>query len=206
MVSSEPGPLIHCFWHFFDIISSYFWYYFGIISSYFSLLNSGQFGTRTEGGKNAASARYIFTCLSPVTRTLFHSLDDVVCCVVLCCVVFLLCFCCVVLCCVVFCDSHTISQPGWCGTCGFCCVVLCCCCVFVVLCCVVFCDSHTISQPGWCGMLCCVVLCCCYVFVVFLLCCVVVVVFLLCCVVLCCVTRTLFHSLDDVVRVGFALF
>jgi DNA topoisomerase-2 len=37
---------------------------------------SGQFGTRAGGGRDAASARYIFTYLSPVTRTLFHPLDD----------------------------------------------------------------------------------------------------------------------------------
>jgi DNA topoisomerase-2 len=36
---------------------------------------SGQFGTRLEGGKDAASPRYIFTRLSPVTKTIFNS-DD----------------------------------------------------------------------------------------------------------------------------------
>jgi len=36
----------------------------------------GQFGTRAQGGKNAASARYIFTHLSPSTRALFHPADD----------------------------------------------------------------------------------------------------------------------------------
>ncbi|KAG7578464.1 C-terminal associated domain of TOPRIM [Arabidopsis thaliana x Arabidopsis arenosa] len=38
---------------------------------------NGQFGTRTSGGKDAASARYIFTKLSPVTRILFPKDDDV---------------------------------------------------------------------------------------------------------------------------------
>ena len=36
----------------------------------------GQFGTRVMGGKDAASARYIFTSLSPVTRHLFNEMDD----------------------------------------------------------------------------------------------------------------------------------
>ncbi len=37
---------------------------------------AGQFGTRALGGKDAASARYIFTYLSPVTRAIFHPADD----------------------------------------------------------------------------------------------------------------------------------
>lgn len=40
------------------------------------LLPNGQFGTRLQGGKDAASARYIFTALSPVTRRLFIEDDD----------------------------------------------------------------------------------------------------------------------------------
>ncbi|KAJ8748764.1 hypothetical protein K2173_011319 [Erythroxylum novogranatense] len=36
----------------------------------------GQFGTRNSGGKDHASARYIFTCLCPVTRVLFPKDDD----------------------------------------------------------------------------------------------------------------------------------
>ncbi|CAG9855568.1 unnamed protein product [Phyllotreta striolata] len=36
----------------------------------------GQFGTRLSGGKDAASARYIFTKLSPITRMIFHPNDD----------------------------------------------------------------------------------------------------------------------------------
>ena len=40
------------------------------------LFPSGQFGTRLAGGKDAASARYIFTFLCPVTRALFHPHDD----------------------------------------------------------------------------------------------------------------------------------
>jgi DNA topoisomerase-2 len=42
------------------------------------LLPNGQFGTRNQGGKEAASARYIFTQLSNVTRYLFHEDDDAV--------------------------------------------------------------------------------------------------------------------------------
>ena len=37
---------------------------------------SGQFGTRLQGGKDAASERYIFTYLNPLTRKLFSELDD----------------------------------------------------------------------------------------------------------------------------------
>ncbi len=36
----------------------------------------GQFGTRLQGGKDAASPRYIFTMLSPLARKLFPTLDD----------------------------------------------------------------------------------------------------------------------------------
>ncbi|XP_071822876.1 DNA topoisomerase 2-alpha-like isoform X2 [Apostichopus japonicus] len=36
----------------------------------------GQFGTRLHGGKDAASPRYIFTTLSPLTRLLFNHNDD----------------------------------------------------------------------------------------------------------------------------------
>jgi len=36
----------------------------------------GQFGTRAGGGKDHASPRYIFTCLSPATRKLFCEEDD----------------------------------------------------------------------------------------------------------------------------------
>ena len=42
------------------------------------LMPIGQFGTRNQGGKEAASARYIFTNLSPVTRHLFNEQDDAV--------------------------------------------------------------------------------------------------------------------------------
>eukprot|EP01128_Nolandella_sp_AFSM9_P010842 TRINITY_DN755_c0_g1_i1.p1 TRINITY_DN755_c0_g1~~TRINITY_DN755_c0_g1_i1.p1 ORF type:complete len:1060 (-),score=322.66 TRINITY_DN755_c0_g1_i1:76-3219(-) len=38
----------------------------------------GQFGTRMEGGKDAASARYITTYLNPLTRLLFHPADDAI--------------------------------------------------------------------------------------------------------------------------------
>ncbi|KAF5401692.1 DNA topoisomerase II alpha [Paragonimus heterotremus] len=40
------------------------------------LLPIGQFGTRLSGGKDAASARYIFTALSPLARLIFHPADD----------------------------------------------------------------------------------------------------------------------------------
>ena len=36
----------------------------------------GQFGTRATGGKDAASARYIFTALTSITRVIFNSNDD----------------------------------------------------------------------------------------------------------------------------------
>ena len=39
------------------------------------LLPLGQFGTRNKGGKDCASARYIFTNLNKVTRHLFNSND-----------------------------------------------------------------------------------------------------------------------------------
>jgi DNA topoisomerase II len=42
------------------------------------LMPNGQFGTRLMGGKDAASARYIHTELSPVTRTIFPEEDDAV--------------------------------------------------------------------------------------------------------------------------------
>ncbi|KAL3815095.1 hypothetical protein ACJIZ3_016363 [Penstemon smallii] len=38
---------------------------------------NGQFGTRGQGGKDHASARYIFTQLSPITRFLFPKEDDI---------------------------------------------------------------------------------------------------------------------------------
>lgn len=37
---------------------------------------AGQFGTRMSGGEDKASARYIFTRLSPITRLIFHRSDD----------------------------------------------------------------------------------------------------------------------------------
>ena len=40
------------------------------------LYPSGQFGTRLQGGKDAASPRYIFTRLSNLTRLIFHPDDD----------------------------------------------------------------------------------------------------------------------------------
>lgn len=40
------------------------------------LVPQGQFGTRLQGGKDSASARYIYTRLAPVTRAIFHEADD----------------------------------------------------------------------------------------------------------------------------------
>ncbi len=40
------------------------------------LFPSGQFGTRLQGGKDSASARYIFTYMCPIARTLFPVHDD----------------------------------------------------------------------------------------------------------------------------------
>jgi len=40
------------------------------------LVPNGQFGTRLQGGKDAASARYIFTYLSKITRLIFKKSDD----------------------------------------------------------------------------------------------------------------------------------
>ncbi|GAA5954900.1 hypothetical protein JCM10213_000372 [Rhodosporidiobolus nylandii] len=37
---------------------------------------NGQFGTRLQGGKDAASARYIFTNVAQITRSVFHPADD----------------------------------------------------------------------------------------------------------------------------------
>ncbi|TIC47232.1 DNA topoisomerase II [Wallemia mellicola] len=37
---------------------------------------NGQFGSRREGGKDAAAARYIFTAIPRITRTIFHPDDD----------------------------------------------------------------------------------------------------------------------------------
>lgn len=42
------------------------------------LTPSGQFGTRLQGGKDVASARYIFTRLEAVARLIFHPDDDAV--------------------------------------------------------------------------------------------------------------------------------
>merc|ERR1719169_283550 len=42
------------------------------------LVPSGQFGTRIQGGSDHASARYIYTRLSPLTRLVFSPLDDAI--------------------------------------------------------------------------------------------------------------------------------
>ena len=38
----------------------------------------GQFGTRLQGGKDAASERYIFTYLNPITRKIYSEFDDAI--------------------------------------------------------------------------------------------------------------------------------
>ena len=40
------------------------------------LLPNGQYGTRDQGGKDHASARYIFTEPAPIARAVFHPSDD----------------------------------------------------------------------------------------------------------------------------------
>jgi DNA topoisomerase-2 len=40
------------------------------------LMPNGQFGSRNLGGKDHASARYIFTALNPVSRLIFPEPDD----------------------------------------------------------------------------------------------------------------------------------
>jgi len=45
-------------------------------NNYSILIPSGQFGTRLQGGKDASSARYIFTYLTKHIRTLFNPKDD----------------------------------------------------------------------------------------------------------------------------------
>lgn len=40
------------------------------------LVPAGQFGTRLQGGKDAASSRYIFTKLAPIARALIPEVDD----------------------------------------------------------------------------------------------------------------------------------
>jgi DNA topoisomerase-2 len=42
------------------------------------LMPNGQFGTRMQGGADAASERYIFTQLNPITRLLFPEQDDAI--------------------------------------------------------------------------------------------------------------------------------
>ncbi|PAA94319.1 hypothetical protein BOX15_Mlig014497g1, partial [Macrostomum lignano] len=40
------------------------------------LMPNGQFGSRLQGGKDAAAARYIHTCLSPLARIIFNPNDE----------------------------------------------------------------------------------------------------------------------------------
>lgn len=40
------------------------------------LVPLGQFGTRLESGKDSASSRYIFTCLSKITNQILHKNDE----------------------------------------------------------------------------------------------------------------------------------
>ena len=39
---------------------------------------NGQFGTRDQGGKDHAAARYIFTELAPIIRNVMHPADDAI--------------------------------------------------------------------------------------------------------------------------------
>ena len=43
------------------------------------LLPIGQFGSRLQGGKDAAQSRYIFTKLNQITRYIFSEADDILC-------------------------------------------------------------------------------------------------------------------------------
>ena len=49
---------------------------FSVVCSVNLLYPSGQFGTRRTGGKDHASARYIFTRLEKIARAIFHPDDD----------------------------------------------------------------------------------------------------------------------------------
>ena len=40
------------------------------------LMPNGSFGTRINGGRDAASERYIFTQLSKITRIIYPDIDD----------------------------------------------------------------------------------------------------------------------------------
>ena len=42
------------------------------------LMPNGQFGTRDQGGKDHAAARYIFTELAPIVRNVMHPADDAI--------------------------------------------------------------------------------------------------------------------------------
>ena len=42
------------------------------------LMPNGQFGTRDQGGKDHAAARYIFTELAPIIRNVMHPADDAI--------------------------------------------------------------------------------------------------------------------------------
>ncbi|KAI5076730.1 hypothetical protein GOP47_0008795 [Adiantum capillus-veneris] len=48
----------------------------GYVSEH-SAYHHGQFGIRSQGVKDHASGRYIFTCLSPITRYIFPKDDDI---------------------------------------------------------------------------------------------------------------------------------
>ena len=41
-----------------------------------AMCRAGQFGTRLQGGKDAAGARYIMTRLDKIARVVFHEHDD----------------------------------------------------------------------------------------------------------------------------------
>lgn len=42
------------------------------------LTPSGQYGTRDKGGKDHASARYIYTNIMPITRTILNAKDNAI--------------------------------------------------------------------------------------------------------------------------------
>ena len=42
------------------------------------LMPNGQFGTRDQGGKDHAAARYIYTVLAPIIRNVMHPADEAI--------------------------------------------------------------------------------------------------------------------------------
>ena len=48
----------------------------GVVECWHAFMLAGQFGTRLQGGKDSAGARYIMTRLAPIARAVFHEHDD----------------------------------------------------------------------------------------------------------------------------------